>query len=66
MPDDIIVASKHHLHPLVTQPLGHLGGAVNVAKQDGYSTIWSSMGTQVGLLRLYRCCNVIDGGPDVH
>ena len=40
-PHDLVVAAQHLLHPLVPQSLGHLGGALNVAEEDGYRAVGS-------------------------
>ena len=54
VPQDVVVAAQHLLHPLIAEPSGHLGGALDVAEQDGYAAVWSGVGTQVGLLYLIQ------------
>ena len=57
---------QHLLHPLVAKPFGHLGGAFDVAEQDGDGAVWSGVRAKVGLFRLDCGRYMVNRSPDIH
>ena len=65
MAHDVVVTSRHRLHPLVPHQLGHLNGAFNVAEEAGDGAVGGAVRAQVRTL--YRGCGGyrVNGGSQV-
>ena len=63
--NDRVVLAQHLEPAAVAEPLGHLGGALDVAEEHRHRPVGSGGAGQVGALVLDRLRHRVDRGADV-